>query len=137
MVHRLNPDIDKETLTRIAEAIEKYGEKYNVPDNLIVSVIAVESNFNPRCLGTLDDTGLMQIRMKYAPYWAKLMGIKAPANREELLDIETNIQIGTFILKYLLNYYDNNLEKVLVAYNAGQTYVDRKLATAGSLPKNM
>ncbi|NLT94021.1 MAG: lytic transglycosylase domain-containing protein [Clostridia bacterium] len=135
LVKRLNPELDDETFELIAAAIEKYSALYNVPENLIISVIAAESQFKPLCKGTLDDTGLMQIRYKYAPYWAKLMGINPPQNREELFNIDTNIQMGTYILKRLLNRYDGHLEKVLVAYNAGETYVDNKLRQDLSLPQ--
>lgn len=136
LVEKLNPDLALETRRQIAETIEKYGNKYNVPTNLIISVIAAESEFHPGCKGTLDDTGLMQIREKYAPYWAELMGINPPANREQLFDIDTNIHIGTFILQRLLRRYDGNMERVLVAYNAGETYVDKKIKAERSLPKS-
>ncbi|MFZ7101327.1 MAG: lytic transglycosylase domain-containing protein [Peptococcaceae bacterium] len=135
LVNKLNPDLEIEKVNLIAATIEKYSMKYDVPKNLIISVIAAESEFHPFCKGTLDDTGLMQIRQKYAPYWTKLMGIDPPQNRDQLFDIETNIHIGTFILQRLLNRYQGNMERVLVAYNAGETYVDRKLREALSLPK--
>jgi soluble lytic murein transglycosylase-like protein len=135
LVNKLNPNLEKETLELIASSIEKYSSQYNVPENLIISVIAAESEFNPLCKGTLDDTGLMQIRYKYAPYWAKLMGINPPQSREELYDIDTNIQMGSYILQRLLKRYDGSLEKALVAYNAGETYVDKKLREDLSLPQ--
>lgn len=136
LVQKLNPKLDHETTIKIANAIEKYCQKYNVPENLVVSVIAVESGFTPNLKGSLDDTGLMQIRFKYAPYWAKLMELTPPNNMEELSDVDTNIHMGTYILKSLLDRYDGNLEQALVAYNSGQTYVDRKLRNDLSLPKN-
>jgi len=136
LVGKLNPQLDQNTVQFIADTIEKYGEKYDVPTNLIVSVIAAESEFHPRLRGTLDDTGLMQIRQKYAPYWAKLMGIAVPANQNELFDIDVNIHMGTFILKRLLNRYEGNMERVLVAYNAGETYVDKKIREELSLPRS-
>ncbi|MGI6227674.1 MAG: lytic transglycosylase domain-containing protein [Peptococcales bacterium] len=135
LVGNLNPNLDKDVVEQIAATIEKYSSQYNVPDNLIISVIAAESEFHPLCKGKLDDTGLMQIRLKYAPYWAKLMGIDAPKTQEELFAIDTNIHMGTFILQRLLNRYDGNLEKTLVAYNAGETYVDRKLREDSALPQ--
>lgn len=135
LVDKLNPDLERETLELIATAIEKYGSQYNVPENLIISVIAAESEFNPLCKGTLDDTGLMQIRYKYAPYWAKLMEVNSPQNREELFNIDANIQMGTYILQRLLKRYNGSLEKALVAYNAGETYVDKKLRADLNLPQ--
>ena len=129
-----NPRLDESTIENIALTIEKYSSQYQVPTNLIISVIAAESEFHPKLLGALDDTGLMQIRLKYASYWAEMMGIEAPKTQKELLDIDTNIHMGTFILKRLLDRYNGNMELVLVAYNAGETYVDKKIKTAQSLP---
>jgi len=135
LVNKLNPRLEQNTIELIADTIDKYSAQYNVPTDLIISIIAVESEFHPSCKGTLDDTGLMQIRLKYAPYWAKLMGIKAPQVREDLFDIETNIHMGIYILQRLLTRYDGSMEKTLVAYNAGETYVDRKLQAELTLPQ--
>lgn len=134
-VHKLNPDLKPDTLNNIATYIEKYGQKYDVPINLIVAVIATESRFHPEVKGALDDTGLMQIRLIYTPYWAKMIGIKAPKTRDDLLNIDTNIHIGTYILSNLLEKYNNNLEQVIVAYNAGTTYVDKRIKNSAALPK--
>lgn len=135
LVGSLNPNLEHDRVEEIAGTIEKYGSQYNVPNNLIISVIAAESEFYPLCKGKLDDTGLMQIRFKYAPYWAKLMGIDAPKTREDLYEIDTNIHMGTYILQRLLKRYNGNLEKTLVAYNAGETYVDRKIREELALPQ--
>ncbi|KJS19063.1 MAG: hypothetical protein VR72_20210 [Clostridiaceae bacterium BRH_c20a] len=135
LVNKLNPRLEQNTIESIANFIEKYSTQYNVPQNLIISVIAAESEFYPSCKGALDDTGLMQIRLKYAPYWAKLMGTKAPETREDLFDIDTNIHMGTYILQRLLTRYNGSLEKTLVAYNAGETYVDNKLRAELTLPQ--
>ena len=134
LVHKLNPTIEPAVLEAIATAIGEYSFKYQVPPSLIIAVIAAESRFHPHLTGALDDTGLMQIRHKYASYWANLMDIPGPQNQRELMDIDTNIHMGTFILRRLLDRYDDNLEKVLVAYNAGETYVDRKIKEASPLP---
>ena len=134
LIEKLNPKLNEVTIKNIASTIEKYSFRYQVPTNLIISVIAAESEFHPNLLGTLDDTGLMQIRLKYASYWAEMMNIPAPQTQGELLDIDTNIHMGTFILQRLLDRYDGNMERVLVAYNAGETYVDKKIKTAQSLP---
>lgn len=134
LIEKLNPKLNESTIENIASTIGKYSVLYQVPTNLIISVIAAESEFHPNLQGTLDDTGLMQIRLKYASYWADMMNIPAPKTQKELLEIDTNIHMGTFILKRLLDRYDGNMERVLVAYNAGETYVDKKIKTAQSLP---
>lgn len=131
---KYNPSLDEETKDLIEERIIYYSSYYQVPSKLIISVIAAESEFHPLLKGDLDDTGLMQIRMKYASYWSELMGIEAPETRDDLFDIDRNINTGTYILQRLLGRYDNDLEKTLVAYNAGETYVDRKIRENLALP---
>ena len=42
-----------------------------------------------------------------------------PYSEEMLLDPAYNIKIGTLYLHYLMDRYDRDIEKVLVAYNAG------------------
>ena len=57
-----------------------------------------------------------------------------PSNQEALTDIDYNINMGTFILSYLLDEFDNDLHKSLTAYNAGEIYVKRKLSNNEALP---
>lgn len=134
LVEKLNPKLNQSAIESIGNAIGKYSYHYQVPTSLIIAVIAAESEFHPQLRGSLDDTGLMQIRLKYAPYWAKMMNVPAPKTQKELAEIETNIHMGTFILQRLLDRYDGNMERVLVAYNAGETYVDKKIKEAQALP---
>ena len=79
--------------------------------------------------------GLMQVRFKYSSSWAKAMGIAPPANLQKLTDIDYNINMGTFILRYLWDRFDNDLHKSLTAYNAGEFYVQKKLSNNQPLPE--
>ena len=40
-------------------------------------------------------------------------------------DVETNIRYGSFYLRWLLNYLDDDEELVIVSYNRGQGYIKR------------
>ena len=134
MIERYNPGLDNLTRDKIYESAVKASTKYEVPLELILAVIGCESEFKPKLQGTLDDMGLMQVRFKYAGSWARAMGTSIPANQEKLTDIDYNINMGTFILSYLLDEFDNDLHKSLTAYNAGEFYVKRKLSNNEALP---
>ena len=135
MVEKYNPGLDHLSRDNIYESATRASQEYNVPLELILAIIGCESEFKPHLYGTLDDTGLMQIRLRYTSSWAKGMGEIPPANREALTDIDYNINMGTFILRYLLDRFDNDLHKSLTAYNAGEFYVQKKLSNNQPLPE--
>ncbi len=134
MVEKFNPGLDHLSRDRIYESAKKASIKHEVPLELILAVIGCESEFKPRLQGKLDDMGLMQVRFKYSSSWAKAMGIAPPANLQKLTDIDYNIDMGTFILSYLLKTFENDIHKSLTAYNAGEFYVKKKIANNQPLP---
>ncbi len=135
LVEKHNPGLDHFSRDKIYKSAAHASLTYNIPIELILAIIASESEFKPGLYGSLDDSGLMQIRYRFASSWAKSMGVEAPASQEELTDIDYNIKMGTFILKYLLDTFDGDLERALVAYNAGEFYVKKKLLKNEGLPK--
>ena len=97
LIEKLNPRLDVSTIENIALTIEKYSSQYQVPTNLIISVIAAESEFHPKLLGALDDTGLMQIRLNMF-YWAEMMVLK-PQNSERIIGYRHKYTYGNIYLK--------------------------------------
>ena len=91
------------------------SEKYEVDWRLVTAVMKVESNFNPHALSRKGAQGLMQLM----PGTAKMYRVKRP------YDPQQNIEAGVKHLKKLMTRYNNHLELVLAAYNAGEKAVDR------------
>jgi soluble lytic murein transglycosylase-like protein len=89
------------------------AEETRVDPALIHAVISVESGYNPSARSSAGAVGLMQLM----PGTAKRYGVK---NR---LDPEQNIHGGARYLRDLQVMFDDNLQLVLAAYNAGEQAV--------------
>lgn len=97
------------------QVIAAAAVKYRVDADLISSVIAVESNFNPKAVSRKNARGLMQL----LPETAALFGTR------DIFDPKENIEAGTQYLSQLLAQYNNDLILTLAAYNAGPQKVQR------------
>lgn len=97
------------------ELVEAAAARYNVDADLITSVIAVESNFDPKAKSRRDARGLMQL----LPETAARLGVK------DIYDPQENIDAGTRYLRDLLQKYGNDLVLALAAYNAGPDRVQQ------------
>ena len=91
------------------EMILAAAQKHGMEAELIASVIAVESNFNPRAVSRKQARGLMQL----------LPEIAARLAVQDVFDPAQNIDAGTRYLKELLQKYNQDLALALAAYNAG------------------
>lgn len=97
------------------ELIRKAAAKYEVDADLVFSVVAAESNFNPRAVSRRNARGLMQL----LPETARRLGVR------DIYDPAQNIDGGTRYLRDLLKLYDGDLALTLAAYNAGPGAVQR------------
>jgi soluble lytic murein transglycosylase-like protein len=97
------------------ELVEAAAARYNVDADLITSVIAVESNFDPKAVSRNKARGLMQL----LPETAARLGVR------NIEDPQENIDAGTRYLRELLEKYNNNLALALAAYNAGPERIQR------------
>jgi hypothetical protein len=102
------------------ELIDAASAQYKVDADLITSVIAVESNFEPKAISRRNARGLMQL----LPETAARLGVK------DVFDPRQNIDAGTRYLSDLLRRYGNNLVLALAAYNAGP----EKISKFGKVP---
>ena len=95
--------------------IQTASEKYGVDTDLVFSVIAAESNFNPKAVSRRGARGLMQL----LPTTAARLGVK------DIFDPGQNIDAGTRYLRDLLKSYRGDLAMTLAAYNAGPGAVQK------------
>ena len=99
----------------IGRAVAKAAGKYEVPLDLIHSVIRCESNFDVAALSPAGAQGLMQLM----PATARELGVTDP------FDIDQNIDGGTRYLRQMLDRFEGDVELALAAYNAGPGTVSR------------
>ena len=91
------------------EIVKAAAARYSVDADLIASVIAAESDFDPKAVSKKNARGLMQL----LPETAARFGV------QNIFDPQENIDAGTHYLRDLLRRYDNDLVLALAAYNAG------------------
>jgi soluble lytic murein transglycosylase-like protein len=81
--------------------------------NLIHAVIATESNYQPSAVSNRGAIGLMQL----LPSTARRFGAQDP------FDPAQNIAAGAAYLKWLKDFFADDLELALAGYNAGEQAV--------------
>lgn len=86
-----------------------------VDPRLILSIIAVESNFEVQALSPKNAMGLMQL----IPETAERFNVRNAYNATQ------NVRAGLRYVHWLLSYYQGRVPLVLAAYNAGEGTVDR------------
>ncbi len=110
---RLSSDQVSTLMPRINAAIASASEKYGIDENMIRSIIKLESSFQPYSLSISGAMGLMQLM----PFTAEWLSVDDPYN------IEQNIRGGTEYYRDQLVRFDGDVEKALAAYNKGPNTV--------------
>jgi TPR repeat protein len=100
---------------KIADQVILLAPRYALDPRLALAIITVESNFEPRARSHKDARGLMQL----IPKTASRFKVSNP------YDIKDNLRGGLEYLRWLLAYYQGNVELAVAAYNAGEAAVDR------------
>ncbi|MFO0660545.1 MAG: lytic transglycosylase domain-containing protein [Polyangiaceae bacterium] len=102
--------------------VQEAASMFALPPELILAVMKVESNFNPRALSKKGAMGLMQLM----PTTAASLGVTDP------YDPRQNIMGGARYLRTLVNDFDGEVSLALAGYNAGAGAVRR----SGGVPGN-
>jgi soluble lytic murein transglycosylase len=102
--------------------LEKYTRANGLDPFLVAALIRQESEFNPQAISSSKAVGLMQILPSSARELArktKLRGFRSAM----LTQPETNMRLGTFYFRRLLDSCDGRVEDALASYNAGHSRV--------------
>ena len=109
-----------------AELIERYALMYGHDPAFIASVIHAESKFRSNAVSRAGAQGLMQITPSTGEWLADRLSLENFSN-DRLFDVETNIKLGSFYLRSLLDSHNQDIRMALAAYNAGTGNVRRWL----------
>jgi soluble lytic murein transglycosylase-like protein len=101
----------KERLT-ILQRVHYEATRWELPPELVLAVIDVESNFDRFAISVAGARGLMQIM----PFWSAEIG----RPEDNLMHIDTNVRYGCTILKYYLDMENGDLGPALARYNGSR-----------------
>lgn len=100
---------DPEERLHILKRVHYEAKRVELPPELVLAVIDVESNFDRFAISVAGAQGLMQIM----PFW--LEELERP--NDNLMHIETNLRFGCTILRFYYDKEKGNLVRALGRYN--------------------
>lgn len=111
-------DMSTRLATRVPDAdyrlallrdIHAAATRSNVPPEMVLAVIQIESNFDYAAISSAGALGLMQVM----PFWKSELG----RDDDNLLDVRTNLRYGTAILAHYFTRENGNWVRALNRYN--------------------
>jgi hypothetical protein len=109
IVQTIRPWVSDESEAEvIAHWVYVYSVRFDLSPELILGIIAVESQFDHFAVSNVGAIGLMQVM----PFWKKELG----SADDNLLEIETNVRYGCAIIRHYIDRY-KKLDRALAAYN--------------------
>nr|WP_197492988.1 lytic transglycosylase domain-containing protein [Woeseia oceani] len=100
---------DPEERIQILKRVHFEATRADLPPELVLAVIDIESNFDRYAISVAGAQGLMQIM----PFWLQEIG----RPNDNLIHIDTNLRFGCTILRYYLDMEDGDLVRALGRYN--------------------
>ncbi|MBR5948475.1 MAG: lytic transglycosylase domain-containing protein [Clostridia bacterium] len=107
---------------RYEQEVLAASREYGLDPDLVFAVIRTESHFEPQAVSHAGAEGLMQIMPVTAEWIAWRRGYTH--EHDKVFEPAYNIDMGCYLLSYLLDYYENDLILAVAAYNAGAGNVD-------------
>jgi soluble lytic murein transglycosylase-like protein len=122
MSRRLDRKVaDPEERLLILKTAHYEARRAELPPELVLAVIDIESNFDRFALSHAGARGLMQVM----PFWLDEIGRPG----DDLFDIHTNLRLGCTILRHYLDRERGNRVKALARYNGsvGKTWYSQRV----------
>lgn len=110
MSKRLRPRVpDNRTRVELLKTVHQEAGRAELPPELVLAVIEVESDFDRFAISRSGARGLMQIM----PFWLEEIG----RPEDNLFHLRTNLRFGCTILRYYLDKAGGDLRRALARYN--------------------
>ena len=100
---------NKEFRLDLLKSIHREASRVELPPELVIAVIEIESRFDTFAISKAGAQGLMQVM----PFWLNEIGHP----EDNLVDMDTNLRMGCTILKYYMDMEKNDLRNALARYN--------------------
>jgi len=127
-------NINKDKAQNIVKVSFDESEKHNIDPLLVLSIVGVESTYNPFAKSKSGAIGLTQVMPRY--HRSKISEIKK--QDLDLFSIKGNITVGIQIIKEYISLADGNVKRALQMYNGStkdkkQSYSNKVLKKRKSL----
>lgn len=113
------------------DQFKRFTSDKSIPQSYAMAIARQESAWNPKARSPVGASGLMQIMPATAQHTVQMYSIPGYINSSQLLDPQTNIQIGTQYLEYVYQQFSQNRIFASAAYNAGPSRVKTWLGNSG------
>ena len=100
---------------RVVQIVNEFAPSYGIEPRLALAIIQAESGFQVSAKSNKNAQGLMQL----IPETAERFGVR------KIMDPRENIRGGLAYLRWLLSYFEGDVELVTAGYNAGEGAVVR------------
>ena len=102
--------------------VEAAAEEFNVDRLLIWAVMREESRYDPEALSWAGARGLMQVIPSTQAWISEQLG--EDISPGDAFTPEASIRMGAWLLHFLVDYFEGDLELAIAGYNGGQGNVD-------------
>ena len=110
MSQRLSRKVsDPEERLLILKTVHYEASRADLPPEMVLALIQVESNFDRFAISYAGARGLMQVM----PFWLDEIG----RPNDDLFDIHTNLRMGCTILRHYLDREKGDRTRALARYN--------------------
>lgn len=119
---------------KITEATLRWARELEVDEKLVLAIGKVESNFDYHAISSSGAMGVMQV----IPRWHedKIRDAKKIIGTPEVFNIETNIYLGTRVIKDCIDRF-KLLSKVLLCYSGNTVGYDKKVLAEYNIIKRL
>ena len=102
--------------------VEAAAAEFDVDPLLIWAVMREESRYDPEALSYVAARGLMQVMPSTQAWIVEQLG--EDISPGEAYTPQASIRMGAWLLRFLLDYFDGDLDLAIAAYNGGAGSVD-------------
>jgi soluble lytic murein transglycosylase len=111
-------DFSLRYLAPYREDLRGYIRQNQLEEAWVYGLMRQESRFVTQAKSTVGAAGLMQVMPATARWIARKLGMKDYRNKL-VGNMQTNLMLGTYYMKTVLGWFDNNPVLASAAYNAG------------------